>query len=337
MPTLPRPARAAIAAALLAAPALRAQAPAPAVTADDIGTVSISVVVPEDTPELTPRQRDQVDSKLTQIAAQAGLGGSGIDAGFLLYPLITLEDEQVAEGGLKNISVVTLELALFIKQADQNITFASMSRTLKGSGNSKGLAITNAITRLQAGDPEFRTFITTGKRKILEYYEKNCRMLQQEASRKSRVQDWEGALGVLMRVPKEAKTCAEAIAPDIDFAFKSYQQQACKGLIKNASANVAAQAYVQALQSLDDIDPFSPCADEAAALVDRIEGVVNQREDRDLQIALQTYDKNLEALKQLYPTAAAQEAHRMELARDVAVAYYNSKQPVVQYNKTVFK
>jgi hypothetical protein len=64
---------------------------------------------------------------------------------------------------MQNITVVTAELSLFIKQVDNNLLFSTISKSLKGSGSSKELAITNAISKITTNDPDFKTFIETGK------------------------------------------------------------------------------------------------------------------------------------------------------------------------------
>jgi hypothetical protein len=73
----------------------------------------------------------------------------------VIYPKFAIYETNVVEGGMQNITVVSVELSLFIKQVDNNMLFSTISKQLKGSGSSKELAITNAISKIPTNDPDF--------------------------------------------------------------------------------------------------------------------------------------------------------------------------------------
>jgi len=139
-------------------------------TTSVIGKIALSVVMPENVDGLNISQISKLQTKISQIVTISGLGASGYNSNFVIYPKFAIYESNIVEGGMQNINIVTAELSLFIKQVDNNLLFSTVSKPLKGSGRTKELAITNAISKIPTSDPEFKTFIATGKKRIIQYY-----------------------------------------------------------------------------------------------------------------------------------------------------------------------
>jgi hypothetical protein len=88
--------------------------------------------MPENVDELS-----KLESKIIQITTKAGLSASGYDQIFVIYPKFAIYETNVVEGGMQNITVVTADLSLFIKQVSNNLLFSSVSKSLRGSGRTK--------------------------------------------------------------------------------------------------------------------------------------------------------------------------------------------------------
>lgn len=118
-------------------------------SSSDVGKISLSVIMPENVDGLDGSQLSKLETKISQIVTVSGIAASGYNNNFVIYPKFAIYESSIVEGGMQNITVVTVELSLFIKQVDNNILFSTISKPLKGSGSSKELAITNAISKYQ--------------------------------------------------------------------------------------------------------------------------------------------------------------------------------------------
>ena len=135
-------------------------------TSNEIGKISLSVVMPESMENLDDSQLSKLDTKISQIVTVSGLSDSGYNNNFVIYPKFAVNETNVVEGGMQNITIVSVELSLFVKQVDNNILFSTISKIIKGSGSSKELAITNAITKINTNDADYKSFIDKSKTKI---------------------------------------------------------------------------------------------------------------------------------------------------------------------------
>ncbi|MDR1654153.1 MAG: hypothetical protein LBS01_11025, partial [Prevotellaceae bacterium] len=226
---------------------------------DDVGKIALSVIMPDNIDGLNVSQLSKLKSKVTQICTKAGLSASGYNQTFVIYPKFAIYETNVVEGGMQNITVTTCELSLYIKQVSNNMLFSSVAKSLKGSGKTKEIAITNAISQIPISDKVFAEFVAEGKQKIIAYYEANCENIIKQADVANKMQQYEHALGLLMSIPEEISSCYDKILTKSVETFKAYQNQHCAELLQQAKAKSAAQDYDAALEILAEIDPSSNC------------------------------------------------------------------------------
>jgi hypothetical protein len=293
-------------------------------TTNDIGKIALSIVMPENIEGLNTSQLSKLETKITQIVVASGLAASGYNNNFVLYPKFAIYETNVVEGGMKNITVITSELSLFIKQVDNNMMFSTISKQLKGSGTSKDLAITNAISKISSNDPEFKSFIETGKTKIIKYYETKCEDIISKSDGFVKMQKFEQALGLLMSVPEEVSSCYYKIQEKSIVAYKVYQTQKCSELIQKAKTALASNDFVGALDILSDIDPSATCFKEAQSIAKSAEAKVNAEEKKQWDFQIKQYNDEVSLQKQ-----------RIDAIKDIAVSYYKSQPTTVSYNYIV--
>lgn len=236
---------------------------------DFLGKISLSVMMDEQTEALFPTQKTKIESKIISLVSRYGVSGNG-PSNFVINPRLEIYDEKVAEG-MRNITVVTLELNLFIKQAKANIIYATYNKQLKGSGFNKSEAITNAISQINANDPSVKAFIEEGKEKIIAFYNSKCNDIIMEADKYAGTNDYQRALAILMCVPVEATPCYEKIKNKSIELFKKYQSKQCKQVMQQAKAFEAANQYTSVLNMLSQIDPTSGCYSESQAAIKSVE------------------------------------------------------------------
>lgn len=284
----------------------------------EIGKISLSVIMPENIDELDVIQLSKLETKIIQIVTNSGIGASGYNNSFVIYPKFAIYENNVVEGGMQNITVVKSELSLFIKQVENNVLFASISKTINGSGSNQLNAITNALSKINTNDNDFKTFVELGKDKIIKYYETKCSDIILKSESLVKKQDFEQALGLLMSVPEEV-SCYNKVQEKSIEVYKAYQNQRCKILIHKVNISVANNNYSEALVTLSQIDPSSNCFKDVQSIIRKIEGKIDVEQKRQLDFQMKVYNDHV-ALEKL----------RIDAIKDIAVAY-NKNRPNVLY------
>ena len=287
----------------------------------DFGKIALSVIMPDNIDGLDVSQCSKIESKISQIVVFTGLASSGYNNNFVIYPKFAIYESNVVEGGMQNITVVNAELSLFIKQVDNNILFSTISKSINGSGSTKQIAITNAISKIQTNNPDFKTFIETGKSKIILYYESKCDDIISKSNSFIKMQQYDQALGLLMSVPEEVSSCYNKIQDKAIEAYKAFQSQKCSELLQKARTSIAGNDNVVALNFLSEIDPSTSCFNESQILAKSVEKKINAEERKQWEFKMKQYNDDV-SLKKL----------RIEAAKEIAVSYYKSIPSTVNYN-----
>ncbi len=292
-------------------------------TVSDVGKIALSVIMPENVDGLNTSQLSKLETKITQIVSSSGLAASGYNNNFVIYPKFAIYETNVVEGGMQNITVVTCEVSFFIKQVDNNVLFSSISKQVKGSGSSKEVALTNAISKIPVKDSQFQSFIDQGKTKIVQYYEQKCDDIVAKSEGLVKTQKFEEALGLLQTVPEEVD-CYMKIQDKSIEAYMAYQSQKCSSQIQEAKSLIANNNYNGALNILGQIDPSTKCINESQVLIKGIESKVSAEDKRqwDLKVKMQN-DK------------ASLDKQRVNATKEVAVAYYKSKPTTINYTYVI--
>ena len=288
-----------------------------------VGKIALSVIMPDNVEGLSSGNLAKLETKITQILTSTGLAATGYNNNFVIYPKFAIYDVSVVESGMQDITISNCELSLFIKQVDNNVIFASISKPLKGSGKEKQISITNAISKINIKDVEFQTFIDNGKNKIVAYYEAKCGDIIAKAQGLVKMQDYEQALGLLMTVPEEVSCHSKVQEASIE-AYKAYQNQKCIVQLQNAKTQLASNNYYNALEILSEIDPSTACFKEAQALVESAGAKVDQEEKKQWDLQME-----------IYKDSVALEKQRIDAVKDIAVAYYKSQPTTVNYTYLV--
>lgn len=289
----------------------------------DVGKIFLSVVVPDYMEDLTDSQLSKLDTKISQIVTSSGLSDSGYNNNLVIYPKFVINETSVVEGGMQNITVVSVDLSLFVKQLDTNVLFSTTNKAIKGSGSNKELAITNAISKIAANDPSYKKFIEESKTKIFQYYETKCSDLIKKSDGLVKMQQYEEALGLLMSIP-DAVSCYSKVQVKAIEVYKAFQKQNCTKQIQLAKNTIAVKNYVEALNILSKIDPSSTCFAESQNVAKTIETKVNAEEKKQWDFQMKQYNDEVSLEKQ-----------RVNAIKDIAVSYYKSQTSDINYTVIV--
>ncbi|WP_154859431.1 hypothetical protein [Cyclobacterium xiamenense] len=288
-------------------------------TPSDIGKIYLSIVMPETDEGLDPSQLSRLEAKIAQLVTNTGLAGSGYTSNFVIYPKFVVYETNTVEGGMANVTIVSCELGLFIKQVDGNILFSTISKPLRGSGRNKTAAITHALSKIPSADEELDEFIETGKKRIIAYYELICADLINRSESLVAMQDYTQALGLLMSVPNEV-SCYQTIQQKSIEAYQAFQNQKCVEQLQEAKTYLASNQYQHALRTLRRVDPSTPCFEEAENLVNRAADEVDAEENKLWDQRMRVYEDQIALTKE-----------RIHAIKEIAASYYRSKPTSVNY------
>jgi len=283
-------------------------------------TIELGVVMPDQVEGLDDSQLSRLESKIVQIVTTSGVSASRYTVQFVIYPKFTIYDTDVAEAGMQNVTVVTAELSLFIKQIDNGALFGSIIKKVRGGGKNAQAALNNAITSISPTDSQFKNFIAGAQKKIVQHYEAKCADLQKKAENLASMKRYSEAVGILAAIPSEV-TCWPQVQSRLVNLYKLYQDKQCVKDIQNAQIELAANNYTAALRLLSRVDPSSACFGQVQAIVKNIDPKVDEADKRIW-----------EAQMKIYGDAVELEKHRMSAIKDVAVSYYQSQTSNVTYN-----
>lgn len=286
---------------------------------NNIGKISLSVIMPDNLEGLSIGNLSKLETKITQIITSTGLAATGYNNNFVIYPKFAIYETSIVESGLQDITISNCEISLFIKQVDNNVIFATISKPLKGSGKDKQISITNAITKINIKDLDFQSFISSGKNKIIAYYESKCGDIISKSESLVKMQDYEQALGLLMTVPEEVSCYSKVLQKSIE-AYKLYQNQKCIVQLQKARTQLASNNYHDALNILSQIDPSTPCFKESKNLIESAASKVDQEEKKQWDVIMKVYNDEV-ALEKL----------RINAVKEIAASYFKSKPTTVSY------
>lgn len=173
-------------------------------TIDDVGKIVIGFDIPKTSSKETLELQDYLSNKVAHWVVQSGYSASGMTS-FYLTPDIAIDSEDIAEGGMKNVYVITGTLYLKIIQATDNVVFSSISLPFRNSATKRITAIKNGI-----GDLPFSKIVPlldVAKEKILKYYESEKDNIFAQAELLSHQGNYDGAIACLMSIP----TCLTSI------------------------------------------------------------------------------------------------------------------------------
>ena len=169
-------------------------------TIQDIGKIVLGVKILPSASVETHTLEDYLINKIRQIATPAGYSSYGNNH-FFISPNIIVDYVEIAEGGMRNIYIVSGTLSLSIQEQNNGTIFSSIALPFKGSDTKKETAIKNAITGIDYH--AVSKMFDMGKVKILSYYEAQADAVFTRADTYVQNKEYDGAIACLMMIPEE--------------------------------------------------------------------------------------------------------------------------------------
>lgn len=283
--------------------------------------ITIGIVVPEQQKEMNANAFRLLATRLNAVMGVNGVS-SETNGTFVIYPVVNILDQKLVEGGLRNITMVEVELSLFVKQVVTHTLFGSCSKILKGNGRNLSDAIRNAFSGMNTRDNVYSQFLTQTKEKIANYYLENKANLLSQAHQLAANQQYEQALALLTTFPQNLKGANEVQAAAIEI-YKKYQNQVCAQMILKAEAAISLQNYEEAAFILASIDTESVCHSDAAKLIKKVEDTIKADQKAEQELEEKLLNKKISL-----------EKRRIDAIKEIATAYL-SNQPQITYTQII--
>lgn len=287
---------------------------------DDMARITLATFVPQQIDKMPEAARSMLANKLSQIVTQSGMGGSALNQRFILTANINVMSKDITPTA-PPMQAFTLDVTLYIGDGIDGTKFASISTTVKGVGENETKAYISALKNLKTNDPNYQSFIETGKTKIVEYYNSKCDFIIKEAQTLASQNKFEEAIFKLTGVPEVCKGCYDKCMDAIAPIYKQQIDRDCKLKLAEAtnlwSANQTVEAGNQAGEILSTIEPSAACFGEVKTLSNKIATRVKELDTREWNYKLKEQ---------------AQESERIKAYRDIGVAYGNGQPKTVTYN-----
>lgn len=256
-----------------------------------------------------------LENALKRVATQTGIN-SGLEwSQFVLTAKVDILDRQVVPGPPTQI-VNNLGLTLYIVDMYDKQIFSSEYIEIDGVGTNETKSFTDAFRRVNASNAKVGQIISSGKKKVLDYYDRQYPNILNEAKRKADMQQYEEALALASAIPACSRGGDEAVAVALDI-YTRYLDKVNLMLLNRAKSIWAAgqdpAAAAMAAEMLADIDPEAGCYREAQSLMKEIKS--QMRSDIDFE------------MREKYKDQVKLENDRIAAIRAIGVAYGNGQKP----------
>lgn len=251
--------------------------------------IAITPLLPEEV-DIPESLRPMLQQKLLQIATTNGYGSESDD--FILTANVMVLEKTAVPTVPPQINL-TLEVSLYVINRLEKVIVAEKSVQIGGIDKTENSAYTQALKQLNPRKSEIRSFMTSAREKIVEYYTEKLPALLSKAQSLADMGDTDEALAVLSTIPEvvpEYPLVAELMS---EFYLKSLDTE-CAGILREAQGKLAVKNYEDALDLLVTVDPLSSHFQEAGQMIDSIHAVISAEEAQQYAMELQLYQQQLE-------------------------------------------
>lgn len=120
--------------------------------------------------------------KVEQIIARNNAGATSVHNAFVIQPELVLGETKKTEGLLRDVTLVTGEFSLTARNKYDGSVYGTVVIDVQGDATgSKDAAIGSLISSIKVTDPAFVRFIRTTRKRIAEFYARNCPAILQKA------------------------------------------------------------------------------------------------------------------------------------------------------------
>ncbi len=282
------------------------------VSAQTLGVVQFAPVV--DAPSLSPGAAQQFEQRLAAALARGGIGRAFAenDPRFLAVGSVIPLNEEMIPGTPPMIGFRT-EVSVAFLDGVSGATFAEYSAEATAVGRNREDASRNIARSLRLSGESWRSAVETAQENAVEFFERQCDLILEEADVATAAGDLERALVNLASVPQEASACKSRSNKKQLEVFEEFQRRICAADFAQAfslwAIDKSRDSAAQVGATLAMIPAGSPCFDEAFGLLDEVAATIEAYDRGEAE-------RLREQLVYERQRAADREAYERQLAAD---------------------
>lgn len=289
---------------------------------DNNTIIELNSYVYDDIEGMTEVARKNLDNKLSQIITNNGLGIASESSRFILTADIDILTKDITST-VPPMQAYTLNVNFIIGDGIDGVKFSTYSTTVKGVGENETKAYLAALKNIKVSDPQYSTFINNAKEKIINYYNKKCDNIINNAKLLASQNQYAEALYELSTIPVGCKPCFDKVSPVISSIYKSQINYECKKLLLEATniwnANQNIDGANSASEVLNQINPAASCYNEVKELTKKIGNKILADDKKEWDFKLKVYNDAVSTYNE-----------ELKAAREIALEY--AKSETVVYN-----
>ncbi len=304
----------------------------------------------ESTQVLDAKANRIMRDKLSQLAIASGFTSKGLDDRFVITSHAT-ELESIVMPTTPTKYIMKLMVTIYVGDGEVGTLFSSYSTEVKGIGTTQDEAYANAYQRIKTRDPELINTIKAGGIKIIDFYNANYPSIIANAKALAWQGNYDEAIYNLFTIPVACNgyNQAQQLAGELAFqASEQYNNQVITRAKAAWAASPNESGANQAQKILAEMNNPSLKAIESAQkltkeMASRLQNVEDQRLRLERLQAQYEHSERMAEIKEDARTErtrinanarvertrinanARQNIAATRAARDIAVAYYNSR------------
>lgn len=324
---------------------------------DDFGRIVLNTYLPEKI-ELTTEAKNLLETKLSQIASNYGMGGSAANPRFIITANINIGTKDIIAGPPQMIAQ-NLDVTMFIGDAVDNKSFCNTTISLKGVGTNENKAYIDALKKINPKNPEIQKFVEEGKNKIVLFYNTQCDFIIKNALTLRKQGNYDEAIYNLSIVPDVCQDCYFKCLDTLASIFQQKVDADCDKKLKKAKTVWAAEQTPQGAEKAADIviqiNPLATCQPEVDAFIKSIEAKLKADEQARWQFKLKQYADKVAMQKEQVRIAEEKSIRddqyrenqsqrnadldkiRINANREISIEYAKNQPKTVTYNNIYWR
>lgn len=276
------------------------------------------IVVPSADGSYYPQVESYLTNRLRNLVLGAGEYSSLSDGQFAIVLSYNTLDKQIV-GGTPAKIVYNMNVSLLIVDLKGQTIYSSYNVDLKGIGNNETKALINCFRGLNNGNEGIERFVQEGKRRVIDYYDKNFGQIISKAKVDANMKNFDAAIYTLLSIPECSKGYSAALEM-LPVVYRQFVNQHCNENLAQARAAWYASPNSDGASIagvyLSEIYPDASCYGDAVQLFKEIRKQMGE----EWKFVMKQYND-----------AIALERQQMNMMRDIAMAYAQN-QPKETFN-----
>ena len=276
------------------------------------------IVVPSADGSYYPQVESYLTNRLRNLVLGAGEYSSLSDGQFAIVLSYNTLDKQIV-GGTPAKIVYNMNVSLLIVDLKGQTIYSSYNVDLKGIGNNETKALINCFRGLNNGNEGIERFVQEGKRRVIDYYDKNFGQIISKAKVDANMKNFDAAIYTLLSIPECSKGYSAALEM-LPVVYSQFVNHHCNENLAQARAAWYASPNSDGASIagvyLSEIYPDASCYGDAVQLFKEIRKQMGE----EWKFVMKQYND-----------AISLERQQMNMMRDIAMAYAQN-QPKETFN-----